>query len=96
MLLNIRSTYCVIILFFRFHLQLVASYELYNSKRYEESYLEIKSVVKYLETCKFDESNEQYTSAYCHIAWATNAYIALTLKIDSEKVNYIFLNFISI
>lgn len=41
-----------------------------------------------METCKFDESNEQYSDAYYHIAHATNAYIALTLKIDSEKVNF--------
>ncbi|XP_001946582.1 uncharacterized protein LOC100165115 [Acyrthosiphon pisum] len=70
----------------RFYLQLVASYELYNSKRYEESYLEIGNVVKFMETCKFDESNEQYSSAYHHIARATNAYIAFTLKIDAEKL----------
>ncbi|XP_016657441.1 uncharacterized protein LOC100160247 isoform X2 [Acyrthosiphon pisum] len=70
----------------RFYLQLVASYELYNKKRYKESYLEIESVVQFLETCKFDESNEQYADAYNHIARASNAYIALTLKIDSEKL----------
>ncbi|CAI6350792.1 unnamed protein product [Macrosiphum euphorbiae] len=70
----------------RFYLQLVASYELYNSKNYHESYLEIESVLKFMETCKFDESNEQYSDAYYHIARATNAYIALTLKIDSEKL----------
>ncbi|CAI6343167.1 unnamed protein product [Macrosiphum euphorbiae] len=70
----------------KFYLQLVASYELYNSKRYKESYLEIENVVKFLETCKFDESNEQYADAYHHIARASNAYIALTLKIDSEKL----------
>lgn len=51
-----------------------------------------------METCKFDESNEQYSDAYYHIACATNAYIALTLKIDSEKVNlnYLLLNLKSI
>ncbi|XP_016657447.1 uncharacterized protein LOC100571226 [Acyrthosiphon pisum] len=70
----------------RFYSQLVICYELYNSKSYKESYLEIESVVKFLETCKFDESNEQYSDAYHHIARATYAYIALTLKIDSEKL----------
>ncbi|KAL5240440.1 hypothetical protein ACI65C_007850 [Semiaphis heraclei] len=70
----------------RFYLQLVASYELYNRKHYEESYSEMKSSVKYLETCKFDESNEQYSDVYFHIARATTAYIALTLKIDPEKL----------
>jgi len=75
-------------LIYRFYLQLVASFELYNRKLYKESYLEIESVVKFLETCKFDESNEQYADAYHHIARASNAYIALALKIDSEKVNF--------
>ncbi|KAL5240438.1 hypothetical protein ACI65C_007848 [Semiaphis heraclei] len=70
----------------RFYLQLVASYELYNNNRYKESLLEIESVVKYLDICKFDKSNRQYSGAYHHIARATNAYIALTLKIDSEKL----------
>jgi len=46
-----------------------------------------------MKTCKFDESNEQYSDAYYHIACATNAYIALTLKIDSEKVNLNYLLF---
>lgn len=41
-----------------------------------------------METCKYEESDEQYSDAYYHIACATNAYIALTLKIDSEKVNF--------
>lgn len=68
----------------RFYLQLIVSYELYISKNYKESYLEIESVLKFIETCKFDESNEQYSDAYYHIARATNAYIALTLKIDSK------------
>lgn len=72
--------------FIRFNLQLVASYELYNSKSYEESYLEIESVVQFMETCKFDESNKQYADAYHHIARSTKEYIALTLKIDSEKL----------
>lgn len=70
----------------RFYLQLVASYELYNSKSYKESYLEIQGAVKYLKNCKFDKSNVQYFDAYYHITQATNAYVALTLKIDSEKL----------
>ncbi|KAL5240437.1 hypothetical protein ACI65C_007847 [Semiaphis heraclei] len=73
----------------RFYLQLVATYELYNNKRYKESLLEIESVVKYLDACVFDESNQQYSDAYHHIAQATNAYIALTLKdknTDSAKL----------
>lgn len=40
-----------------------------------------------MKTCKYEESDEQCSDAYYHIACATNAYIALTLKIDSEKVN---------
>jgi len=75
-------------LFFRFYLQLVATYELYINKSYQESYLEIESVLKFMETCTFDESSKQYSDAYYHIARATNAYIALTLKIDSDKVSY--------
>ncbi|XP_060878757.1 uncharacterized protein LOC132951078 isoform X2 [Metopolophium dirhodum] len=70
----------------RFYSQLVVCYELYNIKSYKESYLEIESVVKFLETCKFNESNQQYSDAYRHIGQATYAYIALTLKIDSEKL----------
>ncbi|KAL4141617.1 hypothetical protein QTP88_004228 [Uroleucon formosanum] len=70
----------------RFYLQLVATYELYNSKRYKESYSEIENIVKFMETCKFDESNELYSSAYHHIARATYAYIAFTLKMDAEKL----------
>jgi len=46
-----------------------------------------------MKTCKFDESNVQYSNAYCHIADATYAYIALSLKIDSEKVNFNYLLF---
>ncbi|KAE9528198.1 hypothetical protein AGLY_012620 [Aphis glycines] len=70
----------------RFYLQLVASYELYNSRSYRESYLEIQGAVKYLKKCKFDKSIVQYFYAYHHITQATNAYVALTLKIDSEKL----------
>uniref|UniRef100_A0A2S2PAG1 Uncharacterized protein n=1 Tax=Schizaphis graminum TaxID=13262 RepID=A0A2S2PAG1_SCHGA len=57
-----------------------------NSKSYKESYLEIENIVKFMKSCKFDESNEQYSDAYYHIAYATHAYIALSLKIDSEKL----------
>ncbi|CAH1724475.1 unnamed protein product [Aphis gossypii] len=70
----------------RFYLQLVACYELYNNKSYQESYLEIQGAVKYLEKYKFDKSIVQYFDAYYHITQATNAYVALTLKIDSEKL----------
>lgn len=56
------------------------------SKRYEDSYLEIESIVKFMETCKFDESDQPYLNAYHHIAQSTYVYIALTLEIDSEKV----------
>ncbi|XP_060836483.1 uncharacterized protein LOC132919152 [Rhopalosiphum padi] len=70
----------------RFCLQLVVCHELYISKSYKESYLEIENIVKFMKTCKFDESNVQYSNAYCHIADATYAYIALSLKIDSEKL----------
>lgn len=70
----------------RFYLQLIVCYELYINKSYKESYLEIENVVKFMETCKYDESNKQYSEAYNHIARATLAYIALTLEIDSEKL----------
>jgi len=92
--INLDKISSEIILFFRFYLQLIVSYELYINKSYKESYLEIENVVKFMETCKYDESNEQYSDAYNHIARATLAYIALTLQIDSEKVNYNYLSFI--
>jgi len=60
------------------------------SKRYMESYLGIETIVTFMETCKFDESNQQYSDTYHHIARATKAYIALTLKIESKKVNINF------
>ncbi|XP_016658449.1 uncharacterized protein LOC100575167 [Acyrthosiphon pisum] len=69
-----------------FYLQLIAIYEHYMSKRYMESYLGIETIVTFMETCKFDESNQQYSDAYHHIARATKAYIASTLKIDSKKL----------
>jgi exonuclease VII small subunit len=78
--------YHIYFLYFRFYLQLIICYELYLNKSYEESLLEIENVVKYLETCIFDESNEQYSDAYNHIARATNAYIAITLNQESDKV----------
>lgn len=92
--INLDKISSEIILFFRFYLQLIVSYELYINKSYKESYWEIENVVKFMETCKYDESNEQYSDAYNHIARATLAYIALTLQIDSEKVNYNYLSFI--
>lgn len=92
--INLDKTFNEIILFFRFYLQLIVSYELYMNKSYKESYWEMENVVKFMETCKYDESNEQYSDAYNHIAHTTLAYIALTLKIDSEKVNYDYLSFI--
>ncbi|XP_026822086.1 uncharacterized protein LOC113560423 [Rhopalosiphum maidis] len=70
----------------RFYLQLIVSYELYISKSYKESYLEIENIVKFMKSCKFDESNGQYSDAYYHIAHATHAYIALSLKNDSEEL----------
>lgn len=75
------------IIFFRFCLQLIVIFEDYTNKRYKESYLGIESVVKFMETCTFDESNKQSSDVYHHIARSTNAYIALTLKIDTENVN---------
>ncbi|CAI6353710.1 unnamed protein product [Macrosiphum euphorbiae] len=72
--------------FSRFYLQLTTIYEHYMSKRYMESYLEIETMVTFMETCKFDESNQQYSDAYHHIARATKAFIASTLKIDSKKL----------
>lgn len=77
-------------LYFRFCFQLIICYELYFNKSYKESLLEIENVVKSLETCTFDESNEQYSDAYNHIARATKAYIAITLNLESEKVILIF------
>ncbi|XP_016657442.1 uncharacterized protein LOC107882879 [Acyrthosiphon pisum] len=76
--------------FYRFFLQLITIHEDYMSERYKESYLNIESIVKFMETCKFNESDKQYSDAYHHIARATNVFIALTLKIDSEKLlNYV-------
>ncbi|XP_022178163.1 uncharacterized protein LOC111039142 [Myzus persicae] len=69
----------------RFYLQLIVSYELYIRKSYKESYLEIERVIKFLETCAFNE-HKQYADAYHHIARATYACIALMLPIDSEKL----------
>ncbi|XP_025425242.1 uncharacterized protein LOC112694091 [Sipha flava] len=70
----------------RFCLQLIISYELYNRKNYEKSLLEIESMFLYLKSCKFDDSNKQYSEAYKHIAWSTYTYISLTLNRDSEKI----------
>jgi len=50
--------------------------------------VEIENIVKFMKSCKFDESNRQYSDAYYHIAHTTHVYIALSLKIDSEKVNF--------
>ncbi|XP_060870952.1 uncharacterized protein LOC132945272 isoform X2 [Metopolophium dirhodum] len=72
--------------FYRFYLQLIVIYEDYMSKRYKESYSGIESVVKFMKTCTFDKLNKQNSDVYHHIAQATNAYIALTLKIDSENL----------
>lgn len=54
---------------------------------YEESLKEIESVVKFIESCKYDESNEQYSDAFNHIVRTTHDYIALTLNRKSESVN---------
>lgn len=74
---------------------MIISYELYVSKSYEESLLEIESIVKSMETYKFDDSNEQYSDAYYHVARATNAFIALTLNLNCDEVNLYF-NYISL
>lgn len=50
--------------------------------------MEIENVVKYMEACKYDESNEQYSDAFSHIAQTTNAYIALALNRNYENVNF--------
>jgi len=63
-------------------------YELYDNKSYEKSLLEIESMVKFLESCEFGEVHEQYSNAYIQIVRATNAYVALTLNLDHEKVNF--------
>lgn len=55
---------------------------------YEESLLEIQSVLKTMESCKFDETNAEYIDAWKHIIRSTYAYIAITLNLDSEKVNF--------
>lgn len=75
---------------FRFYLQLIISYELYVSESYEESLLEIESIVKSMETYKFDDSNQQYSDAYYHVARSTNAFIALTLNVNCDEVNLCF------
>lgn len=77
-------------------MQLTIIYEQYTCKNYEKSLLEIESILLYLKSCKFDDSNKQYSEAYNHIAWATYSYIALTLNRDFEKVNmnqYFFSSF---
>jgi len=73
---------------------LIACYELYETENYEQSLLEIENIIKSMDTLKLDELFDQYLSAYIHIARATNAYIALTLNRDYEKVNinYRFIN----
>jgi len=45
-------------------------------------------MVKFVESCEFGEVHEQYSDVYIHIARATNAYVALTLNLDHEKVNF--------
>lgn len=74
-------------LFFRFYLQLIIVYELYMCGSYDESLKEIENVVKFIESCKYDESNEQYSDAFNHIVRTTNAYVAITLNRNSENVN---------
>lgn len=49
--------------------------------------MEIKSIVKYLQSCKFNERDEQYSVAYNHIAQTTFGFIALTLNLDFKMVN---------
>lgn len=66
---------------------MITCYELYLSGSFEKSLLEIETVVKYMESCKLDESNEQYSDACNHIARTTYAYVATTLNRESEKVN---------
>lgn len=71
-------------------MQLIITYELYTSGSYDESLLEIESVVQYIERCKSNMINEQCLNAYNHIARATYAYITLTLNLDSKMVNLNF------
>lgn len=66
---------------------MITTYELYVRGSYEESLLEVENIVKSIETCTFDDSDEQYSDACNHIVRATNAYIALSLNLDSENVN---------
>lgn len=75
------------VLFFRFYLGLIISYELFNNGDYEKSLSEIQKIVKYVEMCKFDKSNNHYLETCNHIARTSNAYIALTLNVNFEKVN---------
>lgn len=52
--------------------------------------MEVENIVKSIETNTFNDSNEQYSDACNHIARATNAYIALSLNLDSENVNLFY------
>lgn len=68
-------------------------YELHAKKSYNESLSATKSVITYMKSCKFDETNKQYIKAYNHIAQSTYAYIELTLNLDSKMVilNYLLI-----
>lgn len=65
---------------------MIIAYELYMCGSYDESLKEIESVVKFIESCKYDDSNEQYSDAFNHIVRTTNSYIALTLNHNYENV----------
>lgn len=59
------------------------------TKAIRESLLEIENIVKCLKSFECDEANlMQYSDVYNHIARSTNAYIALTLNLDIEKVSF--------
>lgn len=66
---------------------MIIVYELYMYGSYDESLKEIESVVEFIDSCKYNESNEQYSDAFNHIARTTNAYVAITLNRNSENVN---------
>lgn len=61
---------------------------MFENKNYIKSLEEIKEVVQFMDSCHFDETNDKYSNAFNHVARSTYAYIALSMNLDYEKVNY--------
>lgn len=65
-------------------------YEQFTNGNFSEALVEIESVINFLNTSKYDESDAQH-SVYNHIAWSSKAYIELILNLDYKKVNFSYL-----